>query len=383
MTARGESAGPGAYPPALENIWRARADAAGLFQGLETRVARLSDAFTVERAERLAEDYLADPDGRLSYGLFFFPQTFMRMRWTLAEARAAAGAPAPGGNPLRVLDLGAGPGASALACAATFAGRETRLTLLDRSAAALAEAENVFAAAREAVCPHASLETRVGDLRDPPETAGGWHLITAGFSLNEAFDTAGDANMAVWAEEALARLAPGGWLVLLEPGTQPAARRLMALRDGWAAADRIRILGPCPHRRPCPLGGVADSWCHEVRRWQPPESLERLNRRLFREVQVLKFSFLAVAREAPVAFGSYGRFIAPVHKAAGRLVSTVCGADGERHPVEWLTRGLTRAEKIDLTERERGDLVDLAGARLLGDGRTLRPAAFPLPIGLR
>ncbi len=384
MTSRGEPAGAMGYPAALETYWRARAEAAGdtsrIFQGLENRIARLSDAFTVGRAEGLADDYTAELSARLAYGLFFFPQTFMRMRWALAEARAAAGAPAAPEEPLRVLDLGAGTGASALACAAAYADREVRLTLLDRSAAALAEAADVFAAARAAVCPRATLETRVGDLRAPPGTAGGWHLIAAGFALNEAFDTADDAAVAAWAEDGLARLAPGGWLALVEPATQPAAGRLMALRDRWAAAGRVRILGPCAHRRPCPLREAAGAWCHEVRRWRPPASLERLNRRLFRDVRALKFSFLAVANEPAGAESerpAAARLIAPVHQAAGRFVSRVCAPDGREHPVEWLTRGLTRAEQADLAARERGDFVDLSGARLLGDGRTLRPLARP------
>lgn len=111
------------YPGALESWWLAEAarrmqlkDPAEVLARLEPLVSELSDSFTTERAAGFAA-YARRPFAWLAYSLFYFPQTFMRMRWIAQEAvcRLQPAPPPDRQRPLRVLDLGSGTGAASAA----------------------------------------------------------------------------------------------------------------------------------------------------------------------------------------------------------------------------------------------------------------------------
>ena len=115
-----------AYPEALESAWLRLAmealavrDTEALCARLEPAVARLSDLFTTERAAGFGR-YADTPELLAAYGLFFFPQTFVRTAFALAEcdARAPEALGAAPGRPFLLADLGAGTGAAGLAAAA-------------------------------------------------------------------------------------------------------------------------------------------------------------------------------------------------------------------------------------------------------------------------
>ena len=231
------------YPPGLERWWIARVcqdlkdvHPARAIAQLEPFTARLSDLFTTERAAGF-ESYADDPHALLAYGLFFFPQTFARIRCILRECMAGGRALAPANaGPLRVLDLGAGLGAASLALASLSAapagGRSLRLHAVDQSSTSLAVMRELFDALRPALWPAAELSTGVGTLLDtPPSAAGPWDLILCSFALNEALHGRPAAAAEEWLLRTLERLAPGGTLVLCEPALKETAVRLERLRE--------------------------------------------------------------------------------------------------------------------------------------------------------
>jgi ribosomal protein RSM22 (predicted rRNA methylase) len=368
-----------AYPVELEAWWLAAArretglaDEACLM-ALEAEVARLSDLFTTDRPAAF-RDYAADARQRLAYGLFYFPQTFARVAAVTQEWLAATGLPAA--RPLRVLDLGSGSGASTLAVAHALQPQALALTAVDHSPESLASLRQLFGD-QAALWPGASLATHVGDaVRDG--LPGPFDLIVASFVLNELFPPPHDAACQAWITAQLARLAPDGALMILEPAGQATSPRLQRLRNTRAADGTARIVAPCPHSRPCPLVGAACGWCHDVRRWRVPDSVNRLNRRLFRSVHDLKHSLLVLTRpDAGVLPAWQGdaacfRMVGPLSRAKGRLVTRACCGDGSLHDIELMTRGLTRQQENALTDWDRGDRVRSTGARLLGDPRTVR-----------
>jgi hypothetical protein len=121
-------------------------------------------------------------------------------------------------------------------------------------------------------------------------------------------------------------------------------------------------------------------WCHEVRRWRVPETLEMLNRRLFRSIEDLKFSFLALERsdvpEVSAAGADVFRMIAPMRKLKGKLVTAGCAADGGARTYEMLTRGLDRTAEDRLVSFERGSTIRAVDLKPLADGKTLRTRNF-------
>lgn len=384
-----------AYPETLESAWLrlalealAARDAESLCLRLEPAVARLSDLFTTERAAGFGR-YADTPELLAAYGLFFFPQTFVRAAFVLAECavRAPEAFPAEPARPFVIADLGAGTGAAGLAAAAFAAGpaRPVRLAACDQSGASL-DILRRLAPELEAVGPAPAVETVVADARSwvPP---AGCDLAVASFALNEFFEDRPDAEAADWTARALDSLRPGGLLLILEPATKSCANRLGRLRDRVAATGVARIVAPCPHARPCPLlarGG--EPWCHEVRRWRVPDVAAFLNRHLHREIQSLKFSFLALQHAPPAADPpadpGRGRLIAPVRETGGRILSALCGGDGAGLSCETLTRHMTRADvKAVVRTWERGDLVRLGAPEVIGAGRILRGAPLEREFG--
>lgn len=383
-----------AYPVNLERWWIARVcqeledvHPARAIAKLEPFTSRLSDLFTTDRATGFAA-YADDPRALLAYGLFFFPQTFTRMRCILRECTAGGRALAAAGpGPLRVLDLGAGLGAASLALASLTGrppanARPISLLAVDRSEASLTVMRELFGSLRPALWPAAELTTAVGTLLAlPPAAAGPWDVILCSFALNEALEGGPAGAAEEWLQHTIDHLAPGGTLVLCEPALRQTAERIERLRDSAAASGRFRILGPCLHQAPCPLRQKGEAWCHEVRRWKAPPSLHFLNRHLFRSVQFLKFSFLALSREAPPAAeadSARARLVAPMNAQKGRFTTWGCAADGQIHPYEVQTRGLSSAAKKELAETERGSRLRWPDVRVLGDGATLRAAAAPV-----
>ncbi|KFM28604.1 Rsm22-cox11 tandem protein 1, mitochondrial [Auxenochlorella protothecoides] len=101
-------------------------------------------------------------------------------------------------------------------------------------------------------------------------------LVTAGYVLGELD---GDGERRRLVADLWARVAPGGVLLLVEPGTPAGSRAVAAARTQVleAAADgegsgagqgrRAHVLAPCPHDGACPLEGAA-TWCHFVQRFQ-------------------------------------------------------------------------------------------------------------------
>lgn len=144
----------------------------------------------------------------------------------------------------------------------------------------------------------------------------------------------------------------------------------------------MRMCWPCPHERPCPMRGGKNGYCHEVRRWVPPPTVHRWGCALGREIGVVKYcGMVALRREGMPRSGDVvpppmsGRMVAPMSPAAGRLVTRVCGADGQVHACERLTRAMD-PEDIRATRRwERGDSISIEG-RVLGDGVTWRADAW-------
>ena len=106
-------------------------------------VRRLSKLFTIDR-DRLGLDYLSDPSLRRAYALYFAPVNLAKCLSVLAELP-----PLPA-RPLRVLDLGSGPGVGALAMFHYLSseGRKppggTELVLVDRNREILAEAKSLW-----------------------------------------------------------------------------------------------------------------------------------------------------------------------------------------------------------------------------------------------
>ncbi|HMP77247.1 MAG TPA: small ribosomal subunit Rsm22 family protein [Kiritimatiellia bacterium] len=375
------------YPGQLEHFWREQARRAwdflpepALLDRVRPHVQALSDRFTTERTG-IASDYGDDADARIAYGLFFFPQTFVRTLVVLEECWRP-----PAEGSVRILDLGAGTGAAGLAALHRLGGRPARLLAVDRSAGSLAVLRDA-AAECNALWPGAGVETDQSDLTARSDRTDLFDLILCSFALNELAERDPAFDGAAWLRGLLARLAPGGLLVVIEPALKVTAQRLEALRDRVAAEGWARIVGPCLHHGPCPLRAEGRFWCHEVRRWNPPPFAEKINRTLFRDLPHLKFSFLALAGGAsspsePLSptDASRARLVAPMTEERGKFVTRGCAADGALHDYEVLTRHLDRDRRAAVAAIERGARVAWGNLTRLGNGALRAEGVAPADV---
>jgi ribosomal protein RSM22 (predicted rRNA methylase) len=373
------------YPPEIETWWLQQAltrfnlksDQAAL-KLLAPYAQKLSQAFTSERATQ-SEDFQSlyeSKQNQLAYGIYFFPQTYVRTLFPLQELihfRQWT----PSRSDIHLLDLGSGAGAAGFAASRTlqeaFPNQRLHLTLVDQEKHLLHLGENLC---RDALSPHSpklSLSKHCADFTQisswKPSGQAKWDLITISFSLNEAFSGKSSENLLPWLHELKSCLKPGGILLILEPSLKESSLRLETLRNLIANSDDWRIWGPCLHHQTCPLLAEGKYWCHEVRRWRLPRTVQMINQHLRLTPEELKFSFLLLGQKAapsvPPSATSF-RMIAPMSAQHGKLLTRGCNSQGEAAEYDLLTRHLDRAQIRSLNQLERGSLVQGEELKSLG-----------------
>ena len=267
-------------------------------------VRRLSALFTVGR-EALKERYLTEPDLRRAYLHYFMPVNVAKVTALLHELP-----PLPS-RALRVLDLGSGPGAGALAFLVYATQREdpaherSVVMVVDRARGALRDAEFLWsrlAPARPGP-PACAFRSLTLDLERPgiraPWKQESFDLIIVSNSLNELFRTSADpiARRVRLLEQVLEGMAPDGTLMIIEPALRETTRELHQVRDRLVAKQRANVYSPCLHEHPCPALVRPDDWCHEERLWSPPPVVRKIDREVGFIKDALKFSYLLLRKD--------------------------------------------------------------------------------------
>lgn len=355
MTARAKhyhaTMAPVWIPRPLEADWRATLEGVlrvrRLPAGNAAAVRALSAAYNevdVKYTHRPPRDAAA-LGARLS---FFFPRDVAKASGAareLAQARALG----PTDRPLRVLDLGAGPGASTWGLArafGAFGGGAVEALLVDDDAPALAAGAEI---ARD---------------RGGPVVATCVAKDVRRFTTEERFDVVvlGQvlAELGASVEDDAARLgallarnvADHGSVVVIEPALRERARHLHRVRDRLAARGTT-VFAPCPHLCPCPMLARERDWCHEALDVDLPEWLAPLAKGAGLRWQGLTFSYLVLRRDA-LSLGA--RF-----QGAQRVVSRPLVTKGKRELDLCGGAGLVRLVRLDRHATKANDAYGSAG----------------------
>jgi SAM-dependent methyltransferase len=344
-------------------------------------VQRLSGGLTRER-ELVGARYMDDDRLLGAYLLFYWPTSYLQARGVLSELPH---------RPRSVLDLGSGPGP--MAFAALDAGASD-VTAADRSAKAIAAATALATAAGE---PLSTREWNPSHGRPLATLAPGKKLdvVLMGHALNELFRGHGEAitdeRRADLLEEALALLAPGGSLVVVEPALRDTSRALLRVRD-LLVARGYAIRAPCLFRDRCPALVKETDWCHAERPVEPPPLVAQIAKAAGLRREAVKMSYLVVAPKgegwAEPPPGRVFRIVSEPLPSKGRLRYMGCGPEGriglalqEKH----VTEGNRHFAKL-----LRGDVIEIGGGEPRGDGVALGPestvryvagAGRPVPPG--
>ena len=330
---------------------------------LQNAIRKLSDLFKLEH--RHYPDYQRDPELTLAYGLFYFPQSFIRIQFPLREILEAGWGP-PGDRAMRILDLGCGVGAAGFGA----------VSLMRTWTSAVHDAGEVAGApyiegwaldhSEEALKIHAELSAAgsIGkwqqvhaDLHQPAQlrgrgagaTSAKMDLILLSFTLTELASEF-EKSLDFW----LRRLHPNGVLLVLEPFSKPGKRRLEQYRDRIVAEKQYRVLAP-----------ISELTSHKMRTWNLPESMLLLNRNLDRIIDELNYTFLAITPEIPVPADEFVLITAFV-RTKGKWIASGRSSDGFNREYEILARHVTpeikrKLQKLKLGDRVRASNIQIAG----------------------
>ena len=343
-------------------------------KALAADVIRLSRLLTRER-ESLPAAYLKDRGLREAYEAYYLPPNLVKIQAPLRELAAHPGSLLDK-DPLRVLDLGCGPGTAMLGVLEFFAAAKKRprieFTAVDQVAENLKMAGELVATFKSTSELEVSLKTIRSTIEQAPrlpETA--FDLIIFSNVLNEILfhDEARIARRTALVADLLNRfLADDGSCIIIEPALRETARDLLAIRDGLVDAG-FPLYAPCLCHAACPALVNPKDWCHEDIPWDPPELIQELDKLTGLRKDSLKFSYLVVRKDTKTLRDVYGehafRVVSEPLVSKGKREFYICGEAGRKL--------ITRQDKDETPGNDvfgrlqRGDVVDFEN--LIDEGK--------------
>jgi SAM-dependent methyltransferase len=328
-------------------------------------VAELSRVYTRSRAD-IAQ--VTGTNWALAARLrFFLPRDLLKVVGPLAALDRASALPA--GPEWRVLDLGAGLGATSLGIArfAAETGAAERLSVVavDRDAGALAEMAALASVAQDLGLVPIRLETREQDLWSKDARRGGpFDLIVLGLAINEN-ESAGAATESAELLRGLASaLSPNGALIVIEPALRTTTRALQAVRDELVMrSGPPDVLWPCPHDAPCPMLPNERDWCHAELPLELPEPLAALAAAAGLRDEKLTYAALVLTNEPGNELERGGRagalrLVSALMPSKGKVEAIGCTPEGTLVRLMRLDRHASAAN-ADLDRARRGDSLEL------------------------
>ena len=329
---------------------------------------RVSEGYTARRGE-LGERARGDAAYR-ARAHFYLPRDGAKVVKPLWEL--ALNGQLPGGDTLRVLDIGAGLGSTSLGVAATYAELhgeampELRVDAWEVDEGALRIQRRIVNAARRDV--RLNVDAHARDLRDGAPPRGVYDLVVMGLVLNEL----GESSEALGARllGLCSALRPGGALIVIEPALREPSRALQEIRDGLRSDAPPYVFAPCPHAGPCPLLARKRDWCHEDLPVALPPSLAKIAKGAGLRFERLTYAYLTLRNEP----GDVGtrlreserdrttlRVVSGAIRTKGKIERHLCFEGGGL--VRRLDREATEANAW-FAESSRGDIVAVREARM-------------------
>jgi len=314
--------------------WRETLDALALERGWPTsndparvaaRVAELSAAYNAGESGRLRS-----PEALSARLGFSFARDVPKAAGAVRELVETGALRLPHEGSLRVLDLGAGLGAStwglwaALSAAAPGTPGRIEASCVDDDGSALSIAVAIGAARRGRDALEVDIQAvRATVSRGAREAKGPFDVVLLGQVLSELGTSGLDAQVEL-VRAALDRAAADGSVVIIEPALRDRTRHLHALRDALAKAG-AHVFAPCLHDAPCPALAAEGAWCHEDLDVDLPPWLAPVAARAGLRWQGLTFSYLVLRKD-----GRSLRDDAPPGAAWVRMVSEPIVTKGKR-----------------------------------------------------
>jgi ribosomal protein RSM22 (predicted rRNA methylase) len=337
---------------------------------LSEAVATLSHAYTRDRTAVTARG--AERGSHLARAHFFLPRDLVKVLGPVRDLVRLGRLPLK--KKLRVLDLGAGLGATSLGLSRALkltGQKHERLEVLALESDGRAlELFRSLAGGVEKLAGEfvpLTLETRSEDAtRALPE--GPFDVILLGFVLNELYAQENDEKQITARSDYLLRLsellAADGVMIVLEPALKTVTRSLMMVRDRLSArAASPHVLAPCVRSGPCPMLSGERDWCHEELPFALPKLLADVARAAGLRFEGLSYAALVLGQKPRTASEREPgrvRIVSERLASKGKLELFGCGEQGLlRHAL--LTRDES-ASNADFARAERGHELVIDGS---------------------
>jgi ribosomal protein RSM22 (predicted rRNA methylase) len=301
-----------------------------------------------------------------AYFLYNFPLNFMKMMHVIGEISSRDPQFLLNRPRYSILDIGCGEGAGMYGAYYALKNFDNSLTIrlagIDRSGIMLEHARQMAVHLRK----HGEGIITKFFNRDAADIRGSlprkkYDIIICNNSLAEIFRE--DMIPRKYIGVLLGHLVDEGLFVIIEPALKKFTRRVMQLRDDLAGHKAAQVILPCLHEGHCSLLQIdsRNEWCHQSVAWKPPAFLRIINEGLNREIGLLKFAYLVIAKtkERGVRPGGY-RVISRLLREKGKMRCFLCTENGRVELVRLNRSKSTSNAMFDKTEK--GGVIKLTDA---------------------
>jgi hypothetical protein len=339
--------------------------------------------------------YMNTPEYRNAYLLYYWPVSYIQISYAASFAEkklvSLGEKAAQEHRPLRILDLGSGPGPASCALTDIFAEKKLQLpdiTMTDTSSEVLHLAQQIMGTEY----PSISVTTIKNDFqlndKNNNQTGGKpYDIIIMSHALNELWKDHVDAieRRMEFLNQQTTHLSSDGILFLIEPALLETSRNLLTIRDrfmqeGW------HTIAPCTGSGQCPaLSAGPGHTCHAHLNWIPPEPVASLAKNAGLDRDAVKMTFCILQRQQPAAAAGTegltvsGRIVSEgMLNKAGRIRFLICNGE-QRIPISAKkddphakTEGFFSLQRYDYVTIENPEQRGDSSARTLGFGNQSR-----------
>lgn len=308
----------------------------------------LSTAFTEGRKE-LPQNYLNKKEFRTAYLLYFTLINAVKVFHCLQQAAPFL----PKTGPLRILDIGAGPGTTAFAASYFFGDRPVEIFAIEQNRSISKDALQMFQNFR--TNPEHRLTIKNSPFTEKTRIPGKrFHLAVAANVLNEL-----QAHQHPGFVQNILKHAD--LFISIEPALQKITHQMMRLRDLIVADRMAAVLAPCLHQQSCPmLRHNFRDWCHFYIDWECPEVIRHLERFTGNKHDYVKMCYFIYGPTPQIFSDNLSRTVSSPLKSRGKKEYILCGKNGKLRKIERLEKDKSESNLL-FDKLKRGDILEYDG----------------------
>ncbi|MBI1820170.1 MAG: hypothetical protein HY036_06400 [Nitrospirae bacterium] len=364
---------------------------------ISPEISKLSEIFNQRSHSHVLGSTLHSSHYPLAYIAYFLPSNFFKVSYLLLDffqVTEALNFNSWKGNdqnpqPIRVLDLGSGPGTNVLSFL-DFCGRfpipffenqKIDFLAVDQDSRQLGYSTALFSRYREILEPilisrNISFEYKVVQKKinlKRLDFKGNFDFIFMGNLLNEMKQNGHSSEaLADWVQTLIAQLAPRGLIFIIEPALRKTSRDLLSLRNLISDKRTASVIAPCLHQGPCPImtpEGSEKDWCHQEKEWEAPDWIHQIDGQIGNRKDSLKYSYLILTSPdcQPVHPAILWRAVSEVLSTKGKNELFLCNESGRRR--FYLLNKEKSSTNQSFLEIKRGELVEIKAENPLNGTR--------------